>query len=85
MLRGGLYLVFYPREAMFSRLVAARQNVAPSDTEQQLVLRHCCYWDYIKGEPTSNLSTKRIRVPRKQVFTPEVIDNLFERLRHGRL
>jgi hypothetical protein len=52
MLRGGLYLVFYPREADTARLVAVRQHVAPSDTELQVLRREMTA---VLGETTATI------------------------------
>lgn len=43
---------------------------------EQTILRHCCYWHAITGEPTSNSSTKRIQIPVDQLLTPEVLNEL---------
>lgn len=42
-------------------------------TESELVLRHCCYWMRLSGESTDNTTTKRIRVPRANLLTPEAV------------
>lgn len=42
-------------------------------TESELVLRHCCYWMKISGDSTDNSATKRIRIPRSNVLTPEAV------------
>ncbi len=38
-LRGGLILIFYPREATYLRIVAAREAIAPSDRELDVLRR----------------------------------------------
>ena len=38
-LRGGLILIFYPREGRYSRLVAARKDATPSDVELEVIRR----------------------------------------------
>lgn len=38
-LRGGLSLIFYPRQATYSRIVAARRGVEPSDKELAVLRR----------------------------------------------
>lgn len=48
-------------------------------TEAGLLLRGCCYWDFVRGKVTKNLRTVRIRIPRSQQFTPNVIANLLKR------
>jgi len=50
-------------------------------TGDQLILRHCCYWSHILGKPTANTSRIRIRIPRSQLFTPEVVQDLLAKIR----
>mgnify|MGYP000962897361 CR=1 FL=1 len=38
-LRGGLILIFYPREATYLRIIAARRGVEPSDKELVILRR----------------------------------------------
>jgi hypothetical protein len=45
--------------------------LAPTETE--LILRHCCYWMKLSGEPTDNIATKRIRIPRSNLLTPAAV------------
>lgn len=42
----------------------------------ETILRHCCYWYAISGEPTSNTSTKRIYIPRENLLTPARLNEL---------
>ncbi len=42
-------------------------------TETELILRHCCYWMKLAGEPTDNVTTKRIRIPRSNLLTPAAV------------
>ncbi|MCX6037307.1 MAG: DUF4365 domain-containing protein, partial [Chloroflexi bacterium] len=39
-------------------------------TENCLELRHCCYWIFLEGDPTPNTSSKRVSIPRNQIFDP---------------
>lgn len=59
----------------------------PSDwlqcSEEELILRKCCYWTKITGLPTTNKSSIRIRIPRDQLLTPESIIELIERIKQG--
>ena len=41
--------------------------------ETELILRHCCYWMKLSGEPTDNSTTKRIRIPRSNLLTPDAV------------
>ena len=47
-------------------------------TEDQTTIRQCCYFHWFEGEPTLNASTKRIRIPRKNLFTPQALTKLLE-------
>jgi hypothetical protein len=51
-------------------------------SEDELILRKCCYWSKISAF-TSNLSTCIIEIPRSQMFTPEVLESLLERISIG--
>lgn len=52
--------------------------------EDVMLLRDCCYWHYIKpDEKIQNTSSKRIRIPRVNQFTPEALARLMERLQNG--
>ncbi len=53
--------------------------------ESQLKLRKCCYWAIISGERTDNDSTKRIKIPRNQCFTPEALVELFGMIKRGEI
>lgn len=52
-------------------------------TEDELIMKRCCYWLKISDSPTLNKSKKRVFIPRSQVFTPETIVNLLEQVRQG--
>lgn len=51
--------------------------------EDQLLLKRCCYWIYLAGQPSTNASTHRIRIPRNQVFTPSSVEELLEKVKQG--
>jgi hypothetical protein len=53
--------------------------------EDELVLKKCCYWKIISDPPTTNTSSKRVFIPRSQVFTPDIIVDLLEKIRRGEL
>ena len=38
-------------------------------THNETILRHCCYWFLVEGEPTPNDSTQRIYIPRENLLT----------------
>lgn len=54
-----------------------------SISEQELVLKHCCYWTTFSGSQSSNVSSKAIYLPRKNVFSPEAIQRIFETIKRG--
>ena len=55
-----------------------------TQSEEELVLRHCAYWVSLKGrDPTTNQRTVRVTIPRQNVFTVESLRALFERVRTG--
>ena len=54
-------------------------------TETELILRHCCYWMKLSGEPTDNKTKKRIRIPRSNLLTPEAVLTILAREREGLL
>jgi Domain of unknown function (DUF4365) len=45
-------------------------------TEAGLFLGGACYWEYVKGELSQNKQSVRIRIPKKQDFSPESLLNL---------
>ena len=51
--------------------------------EEHLLLRRCCYWDYITGPSKQNVSSVRIRISRKQLFTPECVEELVAQILEG--
>lgn len=54
-------------------------------SEEQLILRKCCYWAHLIGEPTDNTSKKSVIIPRSQLFTPDSLLELLDRARKGDL
>jgi len=54
-------------------------------TEDELLMRRCCYWWQVEGNWSDNTSTQRIRIPRAQQLTPEGLIELFGRLKDGSL
>jgi hypothetical protein len=49
----------------------------------ETILRNCCYWHTVTGEPTENAQKKRIFVPSENLLTPASLQELLrlERLR----
>jgi len=53
--------------------------------EEELVIRKCCYYHFIDGKETTNISSIRIKIPRIQLLTPKSIHELIERIFGGAL
>ena len=53
--------------------------------EDNFTLRKCCYFYFVEGDKTENASSKRIRIPRKQLLTPEALVGLKRDLFKGAL
>lgn len=53
--------------------------------EDELVIKKCCYYYFIDGMETKNTSSKRIRIPRDQLLTPQAIQNLKNKIFGGAL
>lgn len=51
--------------------------------EERLLLRNCCYWEHVAGSPSQNQRSQRIQIPRKQVFTPDSVNDLLDRVAGG--
>lgn len=51
--------------------------------EDELTIRKCCYYHFIDGEVTTNSQSKRIRIPRNQLLTPEALSGLKQKLYEG--
>lgn len=52
-------------------------------TENELFLRRCCYWEFLKGNSTTNKAKQRIRISRAQQLTPAAIMDMFNRIKNG--
>ena len=50
-----------------------------SVTEDVLCMKDCCYWIHLE-ESSTNKSSKRIRIPRNQLFDPQAVTDLLERV-----
>lgn len=53
--------------------------------EDQILLRKCCYFHFIEGEPTPNKSTTRIKIDRANKLTPGSVQALLQKIRAGKL
>lgn len=52
-------------------------------SEQELLLRHCCYWHMVTGEPSDNESSVRVRISREQLLTPDTLRDLLSSVSEG--
>ena len=53
--------------------------------EDELKIKKCCYYHFLDGTETGNSSTKRIRIPRTQLLTPQTLTDLKATLFSGAL
>lgn len=53
--------------------------------ERCLVMQRMCYWAVLQGKPTSNIASKRVSIPKHQLFTPEAITEILNLVKTGRL
>ena len=51
--------------------------------EECLLLKKCCYWTTIPGNPTENQSKAVIRISRDNVLTPSALDGIFNAVEKG--
>jgi hypothetical protein len=54
-------------------------------SEDELLLRRCCYWWSVEGDWSDNTSTVRIRIPRQQQLTPDSLTALLAEVKNGSL
>ena len=55
-----------------------------SQTQDELVLRHCAYWISLRGAAAiSATSSVRVPIPRAQVFSAQAAQDIVDRLRRG--
>jgi len=52
-------------------------------TEEQLLMRKCCYWDYLTGPKSNNRNKVTISIPRTQLLTPQALEDMFCRVKQG--
>ena len=51
---------------------------------EDLTMKKCAWWYSLEGQPfTDNTSTKRIAIPYTQVFSPETLIELIEKVKGG--
>lgn len=49
-------------------------------SEEQLVVRRCCYWTSPVGHPTANSNSVTIRISRRQLFTPISLTSMLDKI-----
>jgi len=59
------------------------ENEWLSITNEQLILKKCCYWCKISDQSTNNTSSKRIKIPKDNLFSPEAVIELLEKVAKG--
>ena len=53
-------------------------------TTSGLTIRNCAWWCSLAGQPaTSNKTSKRIRIPIDQVFSPDALKDMMDKVRRG--
>ena len=52
-------------------------------SEDELLLRRCCYWWLVAGDWSDNSRTVRVRIPRCQQLTPDGLTVLLQQLKDG--
>lgn len=53
--------------------------------ENCLVMKRMCYWTVLDGDPTENLYSKKISIPKHQLFTPEALTEIIALVKSGEL
>jgi len=55
-----------------------------AQTEEELLLRRCAYWYSLRGrEHTKRRRTVRLSIPRANVFSPEALRGIMDRVKKG--
>lgn len=53
-------------------------------SDNEAIMKRCAWWCSLKGlAPTTNERTRRIRIPRGQIFTPDKLVELLSKVRRG--
>ena len=55
-----------------------------SMSEDELILKNCCYWACIDKNKSSNTRTVTIEISRKQLLSPMEINRIFDLLEQGK-
>jgi hypothetical protein len=55
-----------------------------SVTEERLLMKNCAWWCSLRGqEPTENISTVNIHIPRKQILSAEEVSRIMSLVKAG--
>jgi len=92
------YIVYKMKVEAYNRLVSVGGNTSriliifclPKEwenwvtlSEENLILKHCCYWDFFTGSPSINKESITVRIPRQNIFNPEAVQKIFENIKRG--
>lgn len=65
-------------------LLPAEESQWSTQTEDELILRHCAYWTTLKGMPaTTNRRVLRVHIPRANVFSVAALQGMMKRIKEG--
>lgn len=53
-------------------------------SENELILKNCCYWTCIDMDKSSNKSSVTVNISRKQILSPNEINRLFSLIEQGK-
>ncbi len=53
-------------------------------TEDELILRRCCYWIHLTGEKSANSVRKRISIPKENILKPVTVLEMMKKIEEGR-
>jgi hypothetical protein len=59
------------------------QDTWLESSEEELLLRKCCYWAALNGDLTPNEESVTIRIPQTQHFTPSALSELLQKVKDG--
>lgn len=72
-------------EDMFGILILYRLPKNPEEwldvSDKVLSMRKCCHWKLLTGDTIPNTSTKRVFIPKRQLFDPQAVTHLLEEVR----
>jgi hypothetical protein len=72
------------RRALVLLVLPAEELDWLQQTNEELTLRRCAYWLSLRGrDPVANQRSIRIRLPLANVFSPEALRAMVDRLKGG--